>query len=402
MKTINDFIIGRQQICTDEKDIFAYEILFRGNQYDLSAPEQAAYATNQVITDAVLEIGLNQIVGPHKAFINFTEQNLLENTPLNLPQDRIVIEVLESVQPSELVFDRIRELSRAGFTIALDDFVFDEAWLPVLRYVHIIKLDVHTYGLAHAYFLINELKNYNLLFLAEKVQSDDEFALLKSWGCKLFQGFLFSKPHVLEGRRQEISQASLLRLLAAVNQADVSTDELGQIIIRDLNLSYKLLYYINSAFFDFPCEISSIPQAIRLLGVHELKRWINIVMLSASSQKPRLALQTALIRARMCELMAIELEKDSDCYFLIGMLSFAEYLLGMSMLEAVERLPLSAEIREAVLYKHGAAGEVLAYAANYQPWRQPAPFCGIAAERLSSLYLESILWTGAILNNLVS
>ena len=310
---MNNFVIGRQQIYTEKQEIFAYEILFRGSHFDLTAPDQATYATNQVITDAILEIGLNHIVGPHKAFINFTEQNLLEKTPLNLPQDRIVIEVLETVSANDATFNSIRELSQAGFTIALDDFVFDEAWLPVLKYVDIIKLDVHTHGLEYAHYLIEHLKHYKLRFLAEKVQSVEEFNLLKSWGCELFQGFLFSKPHEMEGRRMDVNQASALQLLAAANEANVNVEKLSAIIIRDLSLSYKLLHYINSAFFDLPSKVSSIPQAVEYLGLQELKRWINILMLSASSVKPRLMLQMALIRARMCELMAIELKKDGDC-----------------------------------------------------------------------------------------
>ena len=398
---MTDFFIGRQQIFDSNLEIFAYELLFRGNHFDLSAPEGATHATNQVISDTILQIGLNEIVGKYKAFINFTDQNLLEKTPLHLPKERIVIEILETVTVNKQIINRIKELSQAGFTIALDDFVLTDAWLPVLKYVHIIKLDVMQHDLEYTRRQIEQLKPYKLRLLAEKVQTHEEFVLLKSWGCELFQGFFFSEPHLVEGTRMEINHASAIQLLAAANKADADYEDIGRIIGRDVSLSYKLLHYINSAFFALPMEIESIPQAISFLGIKELQRWINILMLSSLSVKPRIVLQFALIRARMCELLAKELGEDGDRYFLMGMLSSADFILGVSMDKAVKQLPLSQEVAEAILHKSGKTGQVLEYAMSYQPWEvSTQTFLNLDPQRVAGIYLDSILWAGAVLGNI--
>ncbi|QWF71602.1 EAL domain-containing protein [Methylomonas paludis] len=395
------FFIGRQQIFDSKLETFAYELLFRGTHFDLSAPEEATHATNQVISDTILQIGLNEIVGPHKAFINFTDQNLLEKTPLNLPNDRIVIEVLETVTVNDAIINSIRELSQAGFTIALDDFVLSDAWLPVLEYVDIIKIDVLANDLDYTRRQIELLKPYKLRLLAEKVQTREEYELLKSWGCELFQGFFFSEPHLVSGIRMDVDHASALQLLAAANKADACYEDIGRIIGRDVSLSYKLLHYINSAFFALPMEIESIPQAISFLGLKELQRWVNILMLSSLSVKPRIVLQFALIRARMCELLAHEMGEDGDRYFLVGMLSSADAILGVSMDRAVQQLPLTQEVAEAILHKSGKTGQVLEYAMSYQPWEVSAhAFQNIDPQRVAGIYLDSILWAGAVLGNI--
>lgn len=191
---MTDFLIGRQQILDNNLNIFAYEILFRGSHFDLNKQDEAASATNQVITDTIVEIGLNEIVGPHKAFINFTTQNILEKTPLNLPKDRIVIEVLESVAVDLRIINSLRELSEAGYIIALDDFVLTDEWRPLLEFADIIKLDILADGLEGTRRLIEQLKPYKLKLLAEKVETHQAFETLKSWGCELFQGFFSADP----------------------------------------------------------------------------------------------------------------------------------------------------------------------------------------------------------------
>nr|WP_305906874.1 EAL domain-containing protein [Methylomarinum sp. Ch1-1]MDP4519585.1 EAL domain-containing protein [Methylomarinum sp. Ch1-1] len=186
---MSDILIGRQQILDSKLNLYAYEILFRGHDFDLKDQEGAAQATNQVITDTLLEIGLNDIVGTSKAFINFTTQNLLEKTPLHLPKDRIVIEVLEDVVVNQDLIDTLKEFSRLGYTIALDDFVLTPDWVPLLTFADIVKLDVMAMPLADTLTLIEQLKPYQVKLLAEKVESQAEYLALKKAGCELFQGF---------------------------------------------------------------------------------------------------------------------------------------------------------------------------------------------------------------------
>lgn len=390
---MTDFLIGRQQILDSKLNTFAYEILFRGKNFDLSAADGATHATNQVITDTILEIGLNELVGPHLAFINFTTQNLLDKTPLHLPKERIVIEVLESVTVDSRIVENLKELSALGYTIALDDFVLSPEWLPLLEIADIIKLDIMANSLDETRQLIAQLKPYRLKLLAEKVETHQEFETLKSWGCELFQGFFFSKPNIVEGRRLSVNQTAAIQLLASVNREDVSFGEISRIVSQDVGLSYKLLHYINSAFFALPSRIESIQHAIACLGLTEIKRWINILTLSSLSDKPSSVLQNLLIRAKMCELLANEIHQDREHFFLVGMLSGLDVMLDQPLEKVLEQLPLSPSIARAILEKSGMAGQALQYAIDYERWDINKPtFQDIDSRRIASIYLESIEW----------
>ncbi|PPD49679.1 MAG: EAL domain-containing protein, partial [Methylobacter sp.] len=301
---MTDFIIGRQQIFDQQLDIYGYELLFRGTDHDLNQQDGATQATNQIITDTLLELGLNAIVGPHKAFINFTTQNILEKTPLHLPKERIVIEVLETVKVDARIINNLQELSKLGYTIALDDFVFANEWKPLVELANIIKLDVLEMGEAKTRELIKQLEPYDVRLLAEKVETHEEYQYLLELGCDYFQGFFFNKPNIVAGKRLSVNQLSAIKLLTTINDPDVEFAELGKIISQDVGLSYKLLHYINSAFFAVPNKVDSINQAIAYLGLNEIRRWINILTLASMSDKPQAVMQTALIRAKMCEQLA--------------------------------------------------------------------------------------------------
>jgi c-di-GMP phosphodiesterase len=390
---MTDFLIGRQQILDQNFNTFAYEILFRGKDFDLSIKEGATSATNQVITDSILEIGLNDLVGPHLAFINFTTQNILDKTPLNLPKDRIVIEVLENVVVDSRIVQNLRELSALGYTIALDDFELSPQWLPLLEFVDIIKLDIMANSLDETHKLIAQLKPYNLKLLAEKVETHEEFQLLREWGCELFQGFFFSKPKLVEGKRLGVNQASAIQLLAVINKSDMGFQQINQVISQDVGLSYKLLHYINSASFALANKVESIQQALTYLGLKEIRRWANILTLSSMSTQPCPALQNILLRAKMCELLAIETQQDADTFFLVGLLSGIDSILDMPLDKALQQLPLSDTISQAILQKSGLAGEALEYSLNYEHWQvDRAKYHNIPPQRIAAIYLECLQW----------
>jgi EAL and modified HD-GYP domain-containing signal transduction protein len=396
-----DFIIGRQQILDRNLNIYAYELLFRGQGYDLNDRDEATQATNQIITDAIIEIGINNIVDEHRAFINFTTQNILEKTPLSLPKERIVIEVLENVKIDLRVINNLREMSQQGYLIALDDFVFTEEWKPLVEFADIIKLDVLEMGEAKVRDVIAQLSQYkNLKLLAEKVETHHEYEYLRDLGCEYFQGFFFSKPNLVAGKRMGVNQLAAVRLLTTINSQNVEFDELAKVISEDVGLSYKLLHYINSAFFSIPTKIQSINQAISYLGMNELRRWINILMLSSLSDKPIVVMQNALIRGKMCELLAKVVGQKSENFFLIGMLSSLDSILDISLEEALEQLPLGEDIIGAILEGKGLGGEALSCVLGYERWETGAiTFGNVDQAKIGEAYIESINWANKVMSN---
>ncbi len=396
-----EFLIGRQQIFDKHLETFGYEILFRGNDFDLDDAHGATSATNQIITDTLLEFGLNKIVGPDKAFINFTSQNILAKTPLHLPRERVVIEVLENVIVDTQIVENIREFSQQGYTIALDDFVFSEDWIPLIEIADIIKLDVLEMDLDECRQLIERLKPYQVKILAEKVETYQEYRTLKKFGCEYFQGFFFSKPKIVQGKRIGVNQAAALELICAINTPRVEFDELSEIISRDVGLSYKLLHYINSAFFAVPNKINSIQHALTCLGMKEVKRWVNILTLASLSEKPHAILQNSLVRGKMCELLAIEIGEENEYWFLIGMFSNLDVLLDIPLADALAQLPLPKDVSAAIIYHTGTAGEALSCAIHYENWDLSQLKCtGLSKKTICAIYLQSIHWANQVLGNI--
>lgn len=398
---MNDIIIGRQQILDYRLNIYAYELLFRGTDFNINDPSSGTLATNQIITDTLLEIGLNNIVGEHKAFINFTTQNILEKTPLNLPKDRIVIEILENITIDSSVINNVREFASQGYLIALDDFVFSNDWQPLVEVANIIKIDVFNLGIENTKALINQLKPFKVKLLAEKVETHEEFQILKDLGCDYFQGFFFSKPNLIAGKRMGVNQLAAIKLLTAINKQDVELKDITKAISHDISLSYKLLHYINSSFFNLPNKIQSIQHAITYLGMKEVRRWTNILTLASLSNKPTVLLENSLICARMCEQFAILKKQNPEQFFLIGMFAHLDSLLDMPLAEALNQLPLDTNITDALLKKKGVAGETLQYVIDYEYWKLPSHLLeNVSVQQINSIYLEAIQWSHEVLNKI--
>jgi EAL and modified HD-GYP domain-containing signal transduction protein len=181
--------------------------------------------------------------------------------------------------------------------------------------------------------------------------------------------------------------------LAAINNPDVTFQEVGRIISQDVTMSYKLLHFINSTSFTLVNKINSIQHAIAYMGLKEIRRWVNILALSSMSSKPPAVLQTILVRAKMCELLAIEIKQNPESYFLMGMLSGLDSILDLPLERALTQLPLSNTISNAILHKTGQDGEALQYVLDYERWEiGQATFAKIEPQRIAAIYLECIQW----------
>ncbi len=398
---MTSFLIGQQQILDKNLNIFGYEILFRGNDFDLRDEESATLATNQVITDTIIEFGLNAIVGPHKAFINFTRQNLLSKTPLHLPKDQVVIEVLENIKVDKLMVNTLQNLSQQGYMIALDDFVFSPEWIPLIEIANIIKLDVMQYSRNEISNILKKLQGFKGKILAEKVETQEDFDFCKSLSFDYFQGYFFSKPIILEGQRIGVNQQSTINLLSIINKPNVEIKEIATTIAQDPALSYKLLNYLNSAKFVTSNRIESIQHATVLLGLQEIKRWVNILSLSALTPQSQAALQISLIRAKMCEFLAEYINETLEPFFMVGLFSNLDSLLQQPLEKIIPKLPIDNEISEAILEKKGNNGKALDCVINYEQWNfQGISFYDIELEKLGQAYLQSLNWTHEVLSNL--
>lgn len=392
-----DYFIGRQQILDRDLRVYGYELLYRGGSVDFAEERQAADATNQIIVDAVLDYGLERIAGSRRAFINFTARNLIDKTPLSLPKERVVIEVLENIKVGHEVICAVADLSKSGYLIALDDFIFSEEWLPLVKLANIIKIDIRAHSPQQLAEIIYSLRPYDVKLLAEKVETYEEYDLYRALGFHYFQGFFFNKPNVIHGKRVDAASHSVAQLLALINKEEIDFKELAEAISNDVGLSYKLLRYINSAYFAFRKKIDSIQKAIIYLGMRQIKHWATILTLSRFSDKPNELLILSLSRAKMCELLAVLAGEKSEHFFLVGILSNLDAWLDAPMEEILNSLPLTDKVREAILYKKGAEGEALLCAIHYERCDSAAiRFKNLQPSAIRQAFWDSIQWTNDV------
>ena len=383
--------------------VFAYELLFRsGEDINDAAVVDGDSATSQVLMHCFVDIGLENIVGSHKAFINLTRTFLSNSDLLSVaPPDQLVLEVLEDIEPSEEIIGTLRALRKTGHTIALDDFIYDSRFDPFIELADIIKIDVKAISREEIEQHVDKLKTMGVKLLAEKVEDYDEFEFLKGLGFDYYQGYFFSRPKIVSGKSVSPNQLAVLNLVAKINNPDIEVDELSEVITSDVSLSHKVLKFINSPASGLRTQVDSIQQAVVLLGLTTIKNWVTILALATGSQKPAELGTTALIRAKCCELLAKSagLPKP-DSFFTVGLFSSLDAMLDQPLEVLLEELPLSEETNQALLKQQGVFGQALRCTMAME--RNDFSFIEfdtLDTAELSEIYLQAVSWADETSNN---
>jgi EAL and modified HD-GYP domain-containing signal transduction protein len=395
-------LLGRQPICRSNNRTMGYELLFRNSQANEAVIENPEQATAQVVVNAFMEIGLEKIVGSNLAFINVTRDFILGNHCKSLPKDRVVLEILENTVPDAELFKVLGDMHNTGYRFALDDFTFEESTKPLLPYVDYVKVDLRAIEREKLAAEISTIRRPNLKLVAEKVETFEEYEYCKKLGFHFFQGYFFCKPHIVQGGKVPVNRLSLCRLLAKLQDPEISMRELESIIGEDLSLSYKILRYINSAYVTLLRSVQSVGHAVRLVGTEHIRLLASMIMLTSIDEKPRELIYTSLIRAKMCEMLAARLgHKDREGFFTVGLFSALDAFLDRPMKEALEMLPLSDEIKNALLHHEGPLGDVLHYVLSYEQALDTMDLSRVQGETLRDAYLESIHWGNDLVDRLV-
>lgn len=228
---------------------------------------------------------------------------------------------------------------------------------------------------------------------ATNVNAGDQYQFCKSHDVDLLQGFFYTLPEAGDNKTIGPSQQTLMELLVKLQEPDVEPDDLAATINQDVSLSYKLLRLINSAFFGLPREVNSTKQAVMMLGINKVKTWASLLCLSGMDDKPNELRSVAMIRARMCELLAKYYKGQSDTFFAAGLFSTLDALMDRPMTQIIERLPLSVELKTALIEQKGPAGFALHDTLEYErgQW-QALQHSPIPKEVLVRTYLDSINW----------
>ena len=399
---MEEAFIGRQAILDQKKNVYAYEILFRSglkNAFDPSLDGNVA--TQSVMVNTMLDFGMKKLVSDKKAFINFTEKNLLNRAPQLLPAGSIVVEILETVQPTPAILEAVQELKDEGYKIALDDFVLLPGYEPLIDMADIIKVDFRITEDPEERKRLREILPGHVRLLAEKIETEEEFHQALEYGYVLFQGYFFCKPVVLHKKKLTSNALSQIRLLKEVNRQDFDFSAIINVISSDTNLVHKLLTYINSVGIGLTYHISNLRQAAVLLGSGGMRRWVTLISLQTFSEdKPPELFTISLLRAKFCELIAHEIKRPDltpDTGFLLGMFSLLDVLLSQPMEEVLKEVGLSSELNAALLGEDNILRHVLDLVIAYEQgdWDKVIACCrreNIPVEHLQPCYDEVLKW----------
>lgn len=361
----NDFFLARQPILGRDQHLVAFELLFRaaGEDDDAKLTDGAA-ATAAVISHAS-QLGMEQVVGEQLAFVNVDEVVLMSDFVRFLPAHKVILEILETVQPTEKLLARVAELKELGFKFAVDDVVEHSAELDKLvALVDVIKVDVKGVKVEELARLATSLKCTGKKLLAEKVETLDEFRLCMELGFEYFQGYYFARPVILSGKKITPSELGILRLLELVN-SNADNQAIESAVKRDALISLNLLRLVNSRAAPGP-QIESLSQALTQLGRRQLSRWLQILVYTSAGAQADLdspLLQLATTRGKLLEMMSLHVRPgdtaSADRAFTVGIMSLADALFSVPMADILDNVEVAYDVRAALLDREGDFGIML-------------------------------------------
>ncbi len=396
-----DRYVARQPIFNRRKQIFGYELLFRDGNAGYTPNIDGDVATATVLGNSYFNIGIDTLTSGKKTFINFTQNLLLNKVPLLLPKQETVVEILENVRPTAELVGACREMAEQGYALALDDFVYTPELKPLIDLAQIIKFDFRLTPPDQIQAYLARLQPANgLRLLAEKVETHEEFQRAKALGFELFQGYFFCKPELVKGKEISGSQLVLLQIMAEVNKKDFCFADLERLIAPDVSLSYKLLRYINSAFFARAQSIGSIQQALVYMGEAEIRRFVSLVAISGLAKgKPDELVRAACIRGKFCELLAEMVPGPAapSELFTLGMFSLIDAIVDQPMEKIMAELPLAESIKSALVHRKGELIGYLGLMEFYEKGQWPlvarlAEALKIPESRLPECYHQACQW----------
>lgn len=398
------FYIARQPILNRNKSLYAYELLFRNginNAFPDVSPETA---TASLIENSQFQLNVADITHGHLAFVNFSEQAILDDLPSVMPKESIVIEILETVTPSPDVFTALSSLKSRGYMLALDDYDFNPEWEGIFDCIDIIKVDLQASTREQILNLFNVAKQHKIKLLAEKVETHEEFQVCLADGFDYFQGYFFSKPEIIQKRSLTPNQLIYTQLLQASAKPNMDFNQINKIMSCDVGLSYKVLRYVNAPIHATTRRIESLRQAIIFLGEQEIKKFVAVISAAQLGEgKPSELIRLSVVRGRMCELIAAEssMQIAPEKAFLIGMFSMLEAILDEPMVTIVARIDLSADMQQALIEQKGLLAYCLAITlfyerGNWQRVNALSERLGIAEEKIPSMYMNALNWANAL------
>lgn len=403
-----EFFLGCQPILDRRQSICAYELLFRSSQSNAADILDDLQASASVISYAFGDLGIGSSLGKGKCFINVSKKLLMSSMVELMPSDRVVLELLETIEPEDAVLERCRELKGKGFLLALDDFECDNELEKekLMDLVEIVKVDLTRVPPEKLEEFARCLKRWPVSLLAEKVETIEQVKQCLDLGFSYFQGYFFARPHMIIGKRVDPSHMTLLQLLGMILE-DADVHEIEKLFKRAPDLSYNLLRLVNSVASGMHQKISTLKQAIVVLGQQQLLRWLQLLLFTERGgenvSSPLLLL--AAQRGKLLELLAARINPHNQEFheqaFMTGILSLLDALLNQPLDEVIKQINLTSDVREALLEREGKLGNMLQLAEelernDYEKVAERIFQLGLSISELMQIRTEAMAWASGI------
>lgn len=361
--------MARQPIFDNENNVYAYELLYRSNGQDnLYTGVSGDESTADVVTNAFFGLDVKNVIGGARAFINFTGNLLKRGIPKMISPEILVVEVLENQLTDDDLLDACMELKELGYMIALDDFEYSNAYSELFQLGDLVKIDFRTpqKSIEETAYVC---RYSNKLMLAEKIETHEEFEYAKKLGCTYMQGYYFAKPAIMSGSSIQPLPVNLMQVMQLIAEPEPNIKAIVDVMSRDTAMCQRILRLINSAYFGVSNKVSSISQAILILGLDYLREWVYLMGMQKLTHNDNVeAMKTSLLMAKLCRKISLlipEASENADSFYLMGLLSMVVFSGERALAQALDEFPLTNDIKKGLLRRGGIYSDVFETALSY-------------------------------------
>ena len=394
--------VARQPIFDRANTVVGYELLYRRDETRTSAEGTDANTMSaRVISNAFLGVGISELTGGAPGFVNFTRDQLLDGTYELFNPDEVVVELLETVHCDDETLRACEAMHALGYRFALDDFVYDASFDPLLALASIVKVDVLGREESDIHQLLSRIGAFKGRLLAERVETEAVHRSCEAMGFQLFQGYFYARPETVAKEDLEAGQLTILRLLTLLKDGETSDAQIEIALRADAGLCYKLLRMVNSAAIGGQA-VESIKHALRMVGRTALHRWLAIILAASFASQGGTSKElglAALARARLCEIIARRSSRRlaPDPLFMIGILSMMDAMMRVPMDRVLSLVEVSGEVYTALSNRTGPLANALLLVEAYDAgqWdvvKRLSLQVGVSADAVPGFYFDALTW----------
>jgi c-di-GMP phosphodiesterase len=393
----SDVLLSRQAVVDARLRVCGYRVAYARPQ--LPGQPTPDSSTTRLFGDVLTVVGLEALVGEHVAHLPISRQLLLSLGMPPVSPDRVLLRVTQEIALEPEIREILRSLANRGYALAVKADPVTGFDVGLLELFGTVELEFGAWDPTALATLVPEIRAQRAIPVAVALHDHEQFDQARALGFEWFTGRFLASPRITPAKGIPVGQLAQLGALARLRTGPAEIEELEEVINRDLGLTLKLLRYINSAYFGIRNQITSVRQAVMMLGARGVSRWAMLVTLTGGpSARPELSV-LALTRARMCEFLAQgRPELDPDELFTIGMLSVADALVGAPLAQIVDELPLAPAMVDALVDHSGPAGEILSTVITYEQGEFDSEQVRANERGIGRAYLGSLRWARGIMD----